>query len=102
MISNYIISAGIYRHVGAGGTVMRPTKTGPAMIFNNVKNHGDARALIGTFSSRKRVAKLLGFRFLNAAIEEIMPYQDITGMVPMFNVDFFSREYFFIELMALS
>ena len=52
--------AGIYRHVGAGGTVMRPTKIGPAMIFNNVKNHGNARVLIGTFSSRKRVAKLLG------------------------------------------
>ena len=31
--------AGVYRHVGAGGTVMRPTKIdGPAMIFNNIKN----------------------------------------------------------------
>ena len=29
--------SGVYRHVGAGGTVMRPTKEGPAMIFNNVK-----------------------------------------------------------------
>ena len=37
--------AGVYRHVGAGGTVMRPTKIdGPAMIFNNIKNHKDARA----------------------------------------------------------
>ena len=26
--------SGVYRHVGAGGTVMRPTKEGPAMIFN--------------------------------------------------------------------
>ena len=27
--------AGVYRHVGAGGTVMRPTKvSGPAMLFN--------------------------------------------------------------------
>ena len=26
--------AGVYRHVGAGGTVMRPTRSGPAMLFN--------------------------------------------------------------------
>ena len=32
--------SGVYRHVGAGGTVMRPTKIdGPAMIFNKVKGH---------------------------------------------------------------
>ena len=29
--------AGVYRYVGAGGTVKRPTKEGPAMIFNHVK-----------------------------------------------------------------
>ena len=28
--------AGVYRYVGAGGTVKRPTKIGPAMIFNNI------------------------------------------------------------------
>ena len=27
--------SGVYRHIGAGGTVMRPTKEGRAMIFNN-------------------------------------------------------------------
>ncbi len=26
--------SGVYRYVGAGGTVMRPTRTGPAMVFN--------------------------------------------------------------------
>lgn len=31
--------AGVYRYVGAGGTVKRPTKEGPAMIFNKVKGH---------------------------------------------------------------
>ena len=31
--------AGVYRHIGAGGTVARPTKLGPAMMFNNVKGH---------------------------------------------------------------
>ena len=30
--------AGVYRYVGAGGTVARPTKTGPAMTFENVKD----------------------------------------------------------------
>ena len=29
--------SGVYRRVGAGGTVMRTTKEGPAMVFNNVK-----------------------------------------------------------------
>lgn len=31
--------SGVYRYVGAGGTVKRPTKEGPAMIFHNVKGH---------------------------------------------------------------
>ena len=52
--------AGVYRHVGAGGTVMRPTKEGPAMIFNRVKGHPDARVAIGVLASRKRVGLLLG------------------------------------------
>ncbi len=29
--------SGVYRYAGAGGTVMRPTRTGPAMIFNKIK-----------------------------------------------------------------
>lgn len=32
--------AGVYRYVGAGGTVKRPTKEGPAMIFRNIKVPG--------------------------------------------------------------
>lgn len=51
--------SGIYRHVGAGGTVMRPTRKGPAMIFNKVKGHEDARVLIGLLASRERVGLLL-------------------------------------------
>ena len=51
--------SGVYRHIGAGGTVMRPTKEGPAMIFNNIKGHKDARVAIGVLASRKRVAALL-------------------------------------------
>lgn len=52
--------SGVYRHVGAGGTVMRPTKNGPAMIFNNVKGHKGAKVAIGLLASRDRVGYLLG------------------------------------------
>lgn len=51
--------SGVYRHVGAGGTVMRPTKTGPAMLFHNVKGHENTSILIGLLASRERVGYLL-------------------------------------------
>ncbi|WP_459479305.1 UbiD family decarboxylase domain-containing protein [Clostridium saccharoperbutylacetonicum] len=51
--------SGVYRYIGAGGTVMRPTRIGPAMIFNNVKGHEDARVLIGLLASRERVGLML-------------------------------------------
>lgn len=51
--------AGVYRYVGAGGTVMRPTKEGPAMVFQNVKGHPGAKVAIGVLASRKRVGLLL-------------------------------------------
>ncbi|MGM9618224.1 MAG: UbiD family decarboxylase [Oscillospiraceae bacterium] len=51
--------SGVYRHVGAGGTVQRPTKVnGPAMLFHNIKGFSDARVAIGVLGSRKRVAAL--------------------------------------------
>lgn len=52
--------SGIYRYVGAKGTVKRPTRLGPAMIFNNVKGHPNAKVAIGVLSSRARVGHLLG------------------------------------------
>ncbi|MFD7137749.1 UbiD family decarboxylase [Streptomyces sp. NPDC059894] len=51
--------AGVYKRVGAGGTVERPTRTGPAMIFNNVTGYPDARVLVGLMASRDRVGLLL-------------------------------------------
>lgn len=51
--------AGVYRHVGAGGTVARPTKEGPAMLFNDVTGFPEARVIIGLLASRKRVGLLL-------------------------------------------
>ena len=52
--------SGVYRHIGGGGTIQRPTKTGPAMMFNTIKGFDDARVLIGMVGSRERVAHLLG------------------------------------------
>ncbi len=73
---------GVYRHVGAGGTVPRPTKEGPAMIFNNVKGHPDARVAIGLLASRSRVAKLLdadprrlGFLLNDAVLNPVPPVE---------------------------
>jgi len=53
--------SGVYRYVGAGGTVMRPTRIGPAMMFNKIKGFSsDVSVLIGLLASRKRVGHLLG------------------------------------------
>lgn len=53
--------AGVYRYIGAGGTVERPTKTnGPAMIFHNIEGFPETDIAIGVVGSRKRVADLLG------------------------------------------
>ena len=71
--------AGVYRHVGAGGTVMRPTKEGPVMIFNNVKGHPGAKVAIGLLASRKRVAALLD---CDARELGKMMYQSVANPVP--------------------
>ncbi len=72
--------AGVYRYVGAGGTVARPTKTGPAMTFENVKGHPGAKVVIGLLASRKRVGYLLdskpeklGFMMHDAVKNAIAP-----------------------------
>ena len=52
--------SGVYRHVGAGGTVARPTREGPAMLFRSIKGHPGAQIAIGLLASRKRTAALLG------------------------------------------
>ncbi|WP_138494432.1 UbiD family decarboxylase [Paenibacillus pinistramenti] len=52
--------SGVFRYVGAGGTVMRPTRlNGPAMIFNKVNGHPDAKVIIGLLASRERAALFL-------------------------------------------
>ncbi len=64
--------SGIYRHIGSGGTVPRPTvQDGPAMVFNNVKGF-PGKVAIGVLSSRKRVGLLLGtdYKRLGWALRE--------------------------------
>ncbi|MCD7874214.1 MAG: UbiD family decarboxylase [Acidaminococcaceae bacterium] len=72
--------AGVYRYVGAGGTVARPTKTGPAMTFEKIKGHPGAKVVIGLLASRKRVGYLLntkpeklGFMMRDAVKNAIAP-----------------------------
>lgn len=73
--------SGVYRYVGAGGTVMRPTQVnGPAMLFHNVKGHSGASVLIGLLASRERVGLLfgcekerLGQLFCECAKNPVMP-----------------------------
>jgi UbiD family decarboxylase len=47
--------AGVYKRVGAGGNVARPTQIGPAMLFNSVTGYPGARVLVGLMASRDRV-----------------------------------------------
>jgi gallate decarboxylase subunit C len=51
--------AGVYKRVGAGGTVPRPTRLGPAMMFDNVVGYPGWRVLVGLMASRDRVGLLL-------------------------------------------
>lgn len=51
--------AGVYRRVGAGGTVEPPTQIGPAMLFNNVSGYPNSRVLVGMLASRERTGLLL-------------------------------------------
>jgi 4-hydroxy-3-polyprenylbenzoate decarboxylase len=72
--------AGVYRYVGAGGTVARPTRKGPAMTFSNIKGHPGAKVVIGLLASRERVGHLLnhdpkrlGFLLRDAVKNAIAP-----------------------------
>lgn len=77
--------SGVYRHVGAGGTVMRPTRLGPCMMFNQVIGHQDARVVIGLLADRARVGAMLGCRpdrlgfILNEAVKNPVPPQVVSG-----------------------
>ena len=67
--------SGVYRYIGAGGTVKRPTTEGPSMMFNNIKGFPKSRVYIGSMASRKRVGQILHHdyktlgRFLRDSVE---------------------------------
>lgn len=72
--------AGIYRRIGAGGTVKRPTQLGPAMLFKNVKGYEASSVLIGLLGRRDRVGLMLdieperlGYAFLDAVEHPVNP-----------------------------
>lgn len=79
--------AGVYRYVGAGGTVQRPTKEGPAMLFHHVRGFQDASVVIGVMASR-RVAALMDCapeelgKKLYHSVEQPVPPVEVDGPAP--------------------
>lgn len=80
--------AGVYRYVGAGGTVQRPTKEGPAMLFHHVRGFQDASVVIGVMASRRRVAALMDCapeelgKKLYHSVEQPVPPVEVDGPAP--------------------
>ncbi len=60
--------AGVYKRIGAGGTVESPTQIGPAMIFNNIIGYPGSRVLVGLMASRQRASILLGAKKENLSM----------------------------------
>ena len=58
-VDPYAELAGVYRHLGAGGVVARPTRRGPAVLFNSITGYPGSRILIGLMADRGRLARLL-------------------------------------------
>lgn len=77
--------AGVYRYIGAGGTVMRPTQVGPAMIFNNVKGYPGWRVLVGLMACRARVSALLGAPVRELGIQMAEARKNVTPPVVIDN-----------------
>lgn len=80
--------AEVYRYVGAGGTVQRPTKEGPAMLFHHVRGFQDASVVIGVMASRRRVAALMDCapeelgKKLYHSVEQPVPPVEVDGPAP--------------------
>lgn len=79
--------AGVYRYIGAGGTVMRPTRIGPAMTFNKIKGYPDSRVLVGLMASRERVSALLGAPTRELGIQMARARRNVTPPVVVDNKD---------------
>ena len=91
--------SGVYRRVGAGGTVRRPAKKGPAMLFTNIKGFPGSRIAIGLLASRTRVAKLLGTKpdqlaqlLRDAVTHPVRPVEVPREMAPCQEVKYFADD----------
>ncbi len=51
---------GVYRYIGAGGTVQRPTRIGPIAMFNKLEGYPGVRAVTGVLANRKNLGRFLG------------------------------------------
>jgi 4-hydroxy-3-polyprenylbenzoate decarboxylase len=58
-VDPYLELPAVYRRVGSGTPTPPPTKIGPAMLFNRIKD-SQMRAVAGILASRDRTAMLLG------------------------------------------
>lgn len=52
--------AGVYKQIGGGATLPPPARTGPAMLFENIKGYDDIRMIAGVMAQRERIAHMLG------------------------------------------
>lgn len=82
--------AGVYRYIGAGGTVQRPTQEGPTMMFNQVKGFPGVRVMTGIMASRKRVGQILHHDYrtlgqlLNEAVQQpVKPVEVASAQAPV-------------------
>ena len=60
LVDPYLELFSVYKNVGARGTCERPTKLGPAVMFNNVKGFDGAKVLMGLMGTRERAAMYFG------------------------------------------
>ncbi len=51
---------GVYRYIGAGGAVQRPTRIGPIAMFNELEGYPGVRAVTGVMVNRKNLGRFLG------------------------------------------
>jgi gallate decarboxylase subunit C len=65
-VDPYCEYAGVYKKIGAGTPVAPPTRSGPAVLFENVKGY-DIPLAAGLLAARERVALLMG------STQELLP-----------------------------
>lgn len=75
---------GIYKKLGARGTVKRPTRLGPMMLFNNIVGFTGAAVAIGVLGSRERLGYLLNTSpaRLGALLNESLPNAVAPAYIP--------------------